>query len=312
MHIQLIDANALSRAPVTETHSDREPLEDAKQGAARLLNAVRHRLERAPDNLLVVLWNGSSQWRTRILPAYIKPKCCPLQDSLAQASLAHLPIVQLSHPHAEAADLAWGLAAQLSRQGHLVTLESEEPNWLQAVANRVSWQSPRNPRQKVELQGFFKSSGFLTPASVSHTRALTGVPSLGVVGVPGLDAKRAQGLIAKYKTASALLEATQDFTLFSQEPAYAHALMNPEVQDLLTLNLKVLDLPSAPALIGDDCRVTVSDWDSLDFYDILGELRLAREPLQFAHWQRLGERPATATVSGIQTITRILGQMRRA
>lgn len=322
MHIRLLDANSLGYVHHHGQPHLAAPSGEPVQAVTGVLAAARHKLERTPDILNVWIWDGRAQWRYDLHPLYKSGRRRTpeqrqdrqdyrWQQPWIQKALRCLPVLQLTHPGAEADDVAWGLARQLSKQGHLVTLETVDADWLQGVTGRVRWQNARSPHQLVELEGFLATSGgYLSPATVGHTKALTGDASDDIEGVEGIALKRAFGLLSKYKTLEALLAATEDFATFSQEPSYAHALMTPEIQTLVRRNLALIDISRGPVLKGEGCVLDVGGWDDLDFYEVALDLGLEHWKNQISGWRRVGER---ALESGpIQVVKRALASLEQS
>jgi DNA polymerase-1 len=301
MHIRLIDSNSLGYAHHLGQAERLSPGGMPVQALTGLLAYLKTKLERHAEVLNVFVWDGNAQWRHDLHSGYkddlsqqgerqqAKQDYAWQQPWLKKA-LRSLPVLQVTHPNAEATDVGWGLSRQLSKQGHLVTLESGNPQWLQSVDGRVRWQNAKSPYQVVELEGFHKASGgYPTPASVGHIQALVGDPAEGVGGVPAISLTRAMGLVSKYKTVDSLLTATDNFAEFSGEPTYTHALMTSQVQALLRRNLALMDLSQGPALKGEGCTLERGDWDELEFYELLVDLGLDQWKQQFSSWRRLGE-----------------------
>lgn len=320
MHIRLIDANSLGHA---QHHGQPERLakqEHPVQAVFGVLNNLRQHLQNAPDVLNVLIWDGRAQWRYDLHPGYKSGRhktpeqrrarqAYEWQQPWIQRAVACLPLVQITHPHAEADDLGWGISQQLSRQGHMVTLATTDSDWLQGVKQRVRWQNVRTPHQVVELEGFSKSSGgFFSPASVAPVKALAGDTSDDIEGVNQVGDKRAMGLLSKYKSIPELLAAADDFMAFSAEPSYAHGLMNAEVRERVLRNLRLIDLSAGPALAGSDCHLVVRPDSSLDLYEIFVDLEFLHWQEQFQGWERLCNREMDP--AALQIVERAIAAMK--
>jgi DNA polymerase I len=299
MHIRLIDVNSLGYAQHHGQPLRHDEASNPVQAVYGVLWHIRQLLINQPNVLYVFVWDGRAQWRYNLHPEYksgrhrtpaqqVSRQEYQRQQPWIQKALRTLPVLQIRHPGAEADDLGYGLSRQLSRQGHLVTLSTLDSDWLQSVSQRVRWHNLKAPYQLVELDGFIKSSGgYPTPNMVPPVKALAGDSSDDIAGVPNIADKRALGLLSKYQTLDNLLAASEEFLEFSSEPSYAHALMTPEIRELVRRNLTLVDLSKGPALAGCDCELIVGDGDELGLYEVFVDLGFTQFKDQFEPWRRL-------------------------
>lgn len=284
MHVRLIDANSLGNPhPLT-------PLTPDTWGA---VDRLRRFLQAAPQVLNVLLWDGRAAWRRAQMPDYGEPAHRATAQGEALAQLCQrLPVPQVTHPGAEAADLAWGLSRQLERQGHRVTLYTNQPQWLQLVSSRTGWTSARKSGL-VELDGFARSSGgFPRPGAVADVLALSGDADRQLVGLPDFNVKKALALVSRFGSVQGALDAASDFMAFSAEPAHHLALMVDEHRTRVARNLALLDLSRGPALDGALAALTLGEYCELGLFELFMDLDFRAGQADFEAWSRgLDKRP---------------------
>ena len=301
MHVRIIDANSIGYA---QHHANdiRSSGEMQTQAIAGFLQHIRKNLQYDPSILNVVVWDGRAQWRYDMCPEYKSGRHrtpeqrqdrenYETQRPWIQRALTYFPVIQVKHPQAEADDMAWGLAQQLSAQGHLVTVFTADQDWLQMVNSRTRWVNARHPLEVVELDGFHKSCGFLSPLHVAQIKALTGDRSDDIEGLPDIAEKRAAALLTKYGSLDALFLAAEDFLTFSTEPKYCRSLMLPESRALVTRNLQLVDLSRAPALNGVNVEMDAGEFDELNLFEIFVDLKFLQWQDGFDAWKRVLEKP---------------------
>ena len=284
MHVRLIDANSLGTPhPVS-------PLTPDTWGA---VDRLRRFLQATPQVLNVLLWDGRADWRHAQRPRYGEPARRATAQGAALAQLCRrLPVTQVMHPGAEAADLAWGLSRQMERQGHRVTLCTTQPVWLQMVSSRTSWTSARKPGL-VELDGFARSSGgFPRPGVVADVLALSGDAERKLVGLPDFNLKKALALVNRFGSVQGALDAAEDFLVFSADPAHAPALMVEKHRTRVVANQNLLDLSRGPALDGAQAEVTAGEYCELGLFELFLDLDFKLGQADFGAWCRgLDNRP---------------------
>lgn len=311
MHIIITDANSLGYAqyhaqPIrwagdTQTHA-----------VYGMLNYIRRNLQVEKDALNIVVWDGRAQWRYDLFKEYKGNRAQTAQQiqdrALYEAQrpwieklFAALPVIQVKHPRAEADDLGWGLARQLSQQGHLVTVRTSDTDWLQMVNARTRWNNARKPSEVVELEGFSQACGYASPLHVPQVKALTGDTSDNIDGLVDVANKRANSLLAKYGSLEAVLAAAEDFMAFSSEPKHFHALMTPEGRERVLRNLQLVDLSKGPALQGDDVELQVGQYDELNLFEGLVDLNFLQLQDTYGIWARPMQKDlATSDVASVK------------
>lgn len=296
MHIVITDANSVLLTHAPSKSSDEATGLDA-QWAGSVLRHFRNCAVSEQTTLQLILWGGTAQWRKDLLHSYndITTFMERHQGALGNLSkvrglvhkaLKSFPVIHLTHPSAEAADLAWGLSRQFSQQGHLVTLRTGDTNWLQLVGQRTRWTHPRKAVEVVELERFSQVCDFSTPAHVAPVNALTGEAHAGIPGLVDVTRKRANALLCKYGSLAAVFEATDDFMTFSQEPYYLQPLLTQEGRRLVLSNVQVLDLSLGPALCGSDVMLDIGSFEELDLFEALVDLNLHQLQDSFDPWTK--------------------------
>lgn len=316
MHIRIYDLNSMGH-----THHHGQPASvdqygNPTQAVAGVLHRIKQHIRYSPEVLPLAVWDGRAQWRYDLNPDYKSGRHkTPEQRAAREAytvqvpyikkGLSYLPVIQVSHPHAEADDLAWALSKQLARQGHLVTLETSDTDWFQMIMARVQWQSSRSPHTLIEFDGFSSNSkGFPHPLLVPQVKALAGDDADDIEGVPKIAEKRAISLLSKYKSLENLLAATDDFMAFSQEPTWAHPLMRDDIKSRVVRNLQLIDLSKGPVLEGGDCHIDVGFGRELDMYLLFEDLGLCEFTSDFYSWEQACRRDVSE--SGKAIVSRAL------
>ncbi len=301
MHVRIIDANSVGYA---QHHANdlRHAGELQTQAVAGMLQHVRKNLQYDASVLNILTWDGRAQWRYDMHPGYKNGRHRTAEQRMARAhyeaqrpwiqrALRSFPVLQVTHPNAEADDTAFGLARQLSAQGHLVTVFTADVDWLQMVNARTRWVNARKPAHVVEADTFHKTSGYASPAHVAQVKALMGDASDDIDGLPDVAEKRAAALLGKYGSLDAVLTASEDFMAFSAEPKYFHSLMNPESRELVRRNRQLVDLSLGPVLHGSDIELVVGEFDELDLYEVFVDLQFVQFQDTFDLWRRQLDAP---------------------
>lgn len=318
MHFRILDANSVGYA---HHHAQDVSMagEMQTQAIAGMLNAVRRSIQYQPQVLNVVLWDGRAQWRYDLHPGYKAGRHRTPEQRAARAqfeaqrvwirkALSFFPVIQLTHPDAEADDLGWGTSRQLARQGNLVSAYTADFDWLQLVSARVQWVNARKPSHVVDHDNFAKESGgYLRPDCVADIKALTGDVSDDIDGLDDVALKRAAALIGKYGSLQAALAAAEDFMAFSAEPKYFHALMVPQTRELVERNKLLVDLGMGPVLQGHDIEMVVGEFDELELASLFADLGFAQWVDAFSGWTRTLETPANE--AAVQAVRRAVAQI---
>ncbi len=320
MHVKLVDANSLG---YIQHHAQdiRHSGDLQTQAVAGVLSHVRRSLQYEPEVLHVFVWDGRAQWRYDLHPGYKAGRTRTAEQRQSrldyerqrpwiQRALAAFPVLQVTHPNAEADDVAWGLARQLGAQGHLVTVNTSDTDWLQMVGPRVRWLNARRPGQLVDHDNFHRLSGYGAPSHVAQVKALTGDDSDDIPGLPDVAQKRASALLGKYGSIQAVLEAANDLLLFSEEPKYFHTLMTPEGQELVRRNLQLVDLARAPALQGDSVALVEGEFNELELFEVFVDLEFRQLQDAFDGWARTLNRELNA--ADVYSVRRAVQSIQRS
>jgi DNA polymerase I len=317
MHIRLIDANSLGYA---QHHANDLRIHNGIQTQAvhGVLTHLRKNLQFDSHVLNVLIWDGRAQWRYDALPLYKssrqrteeqreKRRLYEEQRPWIQKAVAALPVIQVTHPEAEADDLAWGLSQLLERQGHLVTLYTADSDWLQMVTARVRWCNARKPSELVDSDNLSKLMGYASTIQLKEAKALMGDSSDDIPGLTDVAQKRAVAALAKYGSLEKLLIASEDVLQLSQEPKYLQALGDPKMRDQIRLNQQLIDLSKGPALRGTDVRVVLGENDGLSLYELFVDLNFRQWQEAFKPWEKVLESPLSLDCT--QSIQRAIGQL---
>jgi 5'-3' exonuclease len=284
MHIRLIDLPALYEVTPTRG-SSASPL-TPRVVVESVLGLLRRMYHQDKSIVNVILTKGTSPWREAYCNRELAPPITSETESLLEMALNCLPLIQVNAPGADTNDLAVALSSQLAHQGHLVTLTTNNPLWQQLVRSRVRWTSPKKTGNVVELDNFGKMTGIRVPGQVSSCFTLSGFPSMGLRGVPGLDLKRAAVILSKYESLAGLLSAAEDVLTFSTESECFHQLMLPEWRALVADNELLTDFSQMPRAALKDIAVTVSEFEELRLYEVLMNLDLQTWQDTFSTWAK--------------------------
>lgn len=217
----------------------------------------------------VVLWDGMS-WRKQ---RFIKYKASrelvdtPHQQKQAeirkhyhaqrpyiQKALSFLGVTQVSAQNMEADDLAAIMSDLYSSQGALVTLLSEDRDWLQLIREGVAMERPVT-KDRVTMMNFEEVTGVPNPSMYVEVKAMIGDKGDDIDPIGGIGEKRATELVKTYGSFHGLLsqvmiEKTVDPATL---PKYLRDLVDNEEKALaFDFNMSLVDLrhPARPAVEG--------------------------------------------------------------
>ena len=283
MHIRLIDGNSVGLALIGsgDVQADAVPQAQAVEG---FLRHVRRWRQSERESLHVVLWDGNPQWRRDLVPGYLGDNLGSDQSQLLRRefeanqplisqALCTVPVIQVTHPDMEAADLAYALSHELSNQGHLVELYTPKQAWQQCVRNRVRWMNSRKRENVIEEFTFRKETGYANSKAFVEAAALSGDDSVGLPAAPGFTEARAREVISQYGSLSAFWKATDD--PFFQGQKYLIQAGLPATRERIRQNKLLMDLSAAP--LPDVTRAVIKNGEFVDIelYEILKDLGIA-------------------------------------
>ncbi|MTH61097.1 hypothetical protein [Paracoccus litorisediminis] len=215
----------------------------------------------------IVLWDGIGWRHTRHIgykssrektdtPAQQKQaemrKHYQKQRPLIQQALGFLGVTQVQAQNMEADDLAAIMADLYADQGHLVTLLSEDRDWLQIIRNGVALERPVS-KDRISITNFEEVTEVPTPAMYAEVKAMMGDRGDDIDPIGGIGAKRATELVKAYGSFHGLLHGVMiDKTIDPAGlPKYLRDLVASEEKALaFDFNMSLVDLrhPARPAV----------------------------------------------------------------
>ena len=301
MRIKLIDGNSVGFA---QQHAqDARPHDGSPRHAVfGMLRHIRNSLYFETNSLHVVVWDGRAEWRYAHHPQYKSTRHLPeaarqarleyeAQRPLVQEALSHFPVLQLTHPKAEADDVAFGLSRILPLHGYSTTLFTADRDWLQLVGPQVRWVNARPPHQVVTPENFAENTGFANPAAFALAKALVKDTSDDIQGLPGIGPVTAQKILQTYGT----LEAFEAYLANTSPAERKHPLSKLDsaaASALIRFNLPLVNLTLGPTLLGSDVQLCLGEANDLELYSFLMDHGLTEFMDDFEHFFQ----PLTADV----------------
>lgn len=179
-------------------------------GIVGTINSLSSLRKKYPDASIYFVWDGSSQRRRAVFPAYKagrgEPKAT-FESSWLREALPYFGVIQVTHPDEEADDLIASLVAQdLSGQQNIIV--STDRDLLQLVTQTTHVYVPAwgSAKERVYTPDDVRSEYGVDPEGMPQLRALSGDSSDNIPGVPGFGLKTAQKVLAPYKTVDRLLK----------------------------------------------------------------------------------------------------------
>lgn len=176
------------------------------------------------------------------------------QRPYIQQALSYLGVTQVQASNMEADDLAAIMADLYSGQGALVTLLSEDRDWLQLIKDGVAMDRPVS-KDRVTIMNFEEVTGVPTPQMYVEVKAMMGDKGDDIDPIGGLGVKRATELVKTYGSFHKLLSGVMiEKTIDPANlPKYLRDLVDNEEKALaFDFNMSLVDLrhPSRPAVEG--------------------------------------------------------------
>jgi len=158
----------------------------------------------------MVLWDGKSQWRHDLLPAYKSSRdndpikkldrdAYREQRPYIAKALHCLGVRQMTVTTHEADDMAGLLVAQLTQKpGNEIELITGDRDWIQLVRPGVVWRDNRDESKVVRIDTLTDKTGYLTPYGFLEGKCLQGDNSDDIPPVGGIGKAGAPEFIAKF------------------------------------------------------------------------------------------------------------------
>lgn len=235
------------------------------QAIYHFLIAMRSYLSRHSLATPVVLWDGMS-WRKSRYIAYKEnrdredteheKKQAEMrrhyrkQQPIIQKALSFLGVTQVSAENMEADDLAAIMADLYAGQGSLVTLLTEDKDWLQLIQNGVAMERPITG-DRITTSNFTEVTGVRTPQEFVMVKAMMGDQGDNIKGLGNVGEKRAIKLIEEYGSFGNLLESVMIRKTVdpAKLPKYLRDIVENEEKALAyDFNMSLVDLrhPARP------------------------------------------------------------------
>lgn len=265
------------------------------------LNIIRGYVSKYSFATPIILWDGLS-WRKTEYPQYKanRTKNETKADAARNESNAsyhkqrpyiekaamYLGIPQVKAENMEADDLAAILSDVYTKQGHKVTLLTEDQDWLQLISPNIAVERPKS-KDRVTMMNFEEVTGCKTVEGFVQKKALMGDGGDNIPGVGGIGEKRALEFVAEYGTFSdflnrVLLEKSVDFDTL---PKYLRDLVENEQKAIdFDFNLKLVDLKTT-ARPAPKNMVVVKNQESAENFQKMCEVLLFNSILRtFDDW----------------------------
>lgn len=217
----------------------------------------------------VVLWDGLS-WRKARYPGYKEgrkkedtphekkqremKRAYEAQKPYIQKALSFLGVTQVQASNMEADDLAAIMTDLYVKQGALVTLLSEDQDWLQLIQPGVAQERPI-AGDRVTVINFEEVTGVGVPQEFAMVKAMMGDTSDSIPGIGGIGEKRAIEIIREHGSFDRFLQKVMiDKTIDPATlPKYLRDLVDNEEKAIAySFNMSLVDLrwPGRPAVEG--------------------------------------------------------------
>lgn len=302
MRIKLIDGNSVGFAQ-QHAQDARPHVGEPRHAVYGMLRHLRNSLHFESNCLHVVVWDGRAEWRYAHHPQYKSTRHLPegarqarqeyeAQRPLIQEALSYYPILQLTHPGAEADDLAFGLSRVLPARNYGLTLFTADRDWLQLVSSRVRWVNARPPHQVVTSENFLEKTGFAHPHDFGLAKALVKDTSDDILGLPGIGPVTAQKIFQTFGSLGAF-EAYLATTAPADRKHPLSKLDSTAASALIRFNLPLVNLSLGPCLRGTDVCMQIGVANDLELYSFFMDHGLTEFMDDFEHFFQ----PLTADVA---------------
>lgn len=288
MDLLLIDANNIGYAsmymPALSLLSHNG---QATGGILGVLQSTIRLINKFPDTVPILLWDGHAAWRKELCPEYKENRkdeaklavaeSWERQRAIASALFLHLGILQVRAADAEADDLAGFLAraAHVEDSGidHVI-LASADTDWWQAISEKVWWFSPIKDR-KVTLEDLatdaVKDGPFQSPSEYLDAKVIAGDTSDNIPGVAGVGIKTACKLLRQYGGLSGICDAV---ARGEAKDKRSQAIAAAQTQ--IARNRQIMDWTLAPPICPSSLGIARDPFDWKSFSDLAREYGLQR------------------------------------
>lgn len=192
-----------------------QPGEDGPERAEAGRGAAAQSLERAlrevePTHAVAVFEPGGATWRHRLFPEY-KAGHAPMPEALRaalpayRATFAELGVASFELPGYEADDVVATLATKVAAAGGRSVILSTDKIYVQLLSERIGVRDHFARREWDRLRAIERFG--VAPERLVDRLALTGDPTAGLAGVPGVGPKTASQWLARFDSLEALLAA---------------------------------------------------------------------------------------------------------
>ena len=264
MHLLLIDGNSLG---YTSHHvgDPRYSGDRQVQAIYNFLRSLHYKLTEDPRLFPIVVWDGRSEFRYALHPEYKSSrnkteaqraarKVYTAQVPSLQKLLKHLGVLQIRAPFAEADDLGYQISRLFRGSLHHIELYTGDTDWLQLVAENVTFRTVRRSGERVTLETFSEKTGYASPIQFIEGKALKGDDSDDIEGVPGVGDVTAASILTQYGTmADFYLRASADPSILTRK--VLKQIANPINQRLWERNITLMDLSRAPRVTYRDLQI---------------------------------------------------------
>lgn len=292
----VIDGNSLGYSCYFSKKSNKAE----SQEAGALLNYIESMhslLNKNPNVIAVVLWDGKAEWRSALYPDYksrsrldekvrLTKVGYKLQRPLIQQALNALGILQISCPSIEADDLAYMLCSGLVENPYTeqILLKTEDKDWWQLVTSpkvvcEFFGQSNRN---SVTLDNFEQHTQAKNAAQYVEVKCLKGDKTDCIQGVRGFSHNKyiATAFIQKWGSVENFLRGLQqaviDPAMDEEVQAAEKKLLNDEMIHRFELNKKLIDLSQAAQPPIGEIEMREGSWNESAFFELCKAQHLER------------------------------------
>lgn len=261
------------------------------------LESMRSLLNKHPNVITVVLWDGKADWRTALYPDYksrsrldekvrLSKLGYKLQRPLIQQALNALGILQISCPSIEADDLAYMLCNGLTENPYTeqIVLKTEDKDWWQLVTNsKVVCELISQPnRNNLSLCTFEQCTQTKNAAQYIESKCLKGDKTDSIRGVRGFAHNKFVSIafVQKWGSVENYLRGIQQSEIppeWEEEVQLAEKrLLNDEMIARFELNKKLIDLSLAPQPPIGEIEMIEGSWNEGAFFDLCKSQGLER------------------------------------
>lgn len=253
----MIDANSIGYAAMYQPALAKLSFNGKSTAALHGLPVSIFRIMRLfPSATPIVLWDGRCTWRKDLYPDYKSDRgSSPEKAAIRAAYRDQSPILrqlffslgfaQISHPDAEADDIAGVIARNMPKdlQIHMVTTDSD---WIQAMDHNVHWYNPRT-NVTTTLADIrhpsFKEGPFDSPLQYILAKCMAGDTSDSITGVDGIGLMTAAKVLREYGSFEQLWARADAGEKF--KGVKLQSLLTPEAREVYARNRSIMQWTEA-------------------------------------------------------------------